>query len=622
MCGGDLFAIDIDGGLALSDAVAKCKELNLRCIIGTSRSHQKEKHGLITDRFRIVFVIDPNTPLVVPSQVRPLFEAVQRLGGFPQDPACKDAARLFYPCQEIVYINEEGGYVQVPDITQSRSKQIQVVSGVGGQRLQLSKKSLKFIAEGAPEGSRNSPFVDMVHDAIQQQWSAEELFTYLGTNGPEWMTSPEYETKLYERYKNFVPTHPPRTTPPSAPSQKVEFLPLNAVKPYLIKWLEDHDIAVSYNRTLYAKGGTTPLLAGDVVRKVVLDISYINKAVSEKLIEYNLQEWIDEKRLAHLEAVRLDINNVDVEGGTKEIRKFLSVLKAGFNEIDVQVLRHMIWQVKRKINGLKTKHEMMLVLTGGQGAGKSTALRDYLFAPIGDLAYSAADFNALSDQREGRLFSDHYIVMFDEMSGAQKSDMERTKQIITSTVIKQRRMGTTSHDSLPMNATFFGSANNPLEMLIRDQTGMRRFYELVVDAMKDTQPRWPLLKQLDTKLLWACVSHEDEEAPIEAIMQDLRVKQEEIRDKSIVEYLLSEGTLEKTTVEGEFTSALALSHVVAISAGQHAWSAKNLAKEWAKYGIPKIRTSGGMKYGVKITDRDVIQAIQNKYGLNLKAGEF
>jgi len=261
------------------------------------------------------------------------------------------------------------------------------------------------------------------------------------------------------------------------------------------------------------------------------------------------------------------------------------------------------------------------VLTGGQGAGKSTALRDYFFTPLGDLAYSGADFHALSDQREGRLFADHYIVMFDEMSGAHKSDMERTKQMITSGVIKQRRMGTTSHDSIPMSATFFGTSNPPLETLIRDQTGMRRFYEICVDPAVATSRRWPDLKTLDCKLIWACADHRSDDSPIELHLEKLRNKQEELRDKSIIEWLLAEGILIKTTVEDEYTSGLALANVVSLTMGQN-WSTKNLAKEWKRFGIGKAHTRQGNKYGVKIVDADILHALKTKYGMDLSRKEF
>jgi predicted P-loop ATPase len=276
----------------------------------------------------------------------------------------------------------------------------------------------------------------------------------------------------------------------------------------------------------------------------------------------------------------------------------------------------MIWQIKRKLNGFATKYEMMFVLTGGQGAGKSHALRHYLFKALGDLAYSSAGFDALSDQREGRLFSDHYAIMFDEMSGAQKADMERVKQIITSGIIKQRRMGTTSHDSIPMNASFFGTANNPLETLIRDNTGMRRFWELKVDTADITRQKWGLLGTIDYMDIWRSADENAETSPIEPVLFDIQKTQETLRDLSIVEYLLEQNIVKLTDNLDEYSSATALQNTVSIVMGSH-WSAKALNKEWQKHKIKKTHTTLGTRYGLKIVDSDVLNTLRTKYAMKL-----
>lgn len=604
----DVFAVDIDGGLPLSSAIERVRELGLSCLIGTSKSHGIEKKGVIADRYRIVF--DLSESLTSPKQVRPAFEAARML--FPQiDEACKDAARFFYPCMQIVYRSPEGA-------TLSPSA-----------KNPLSAKTWHLLQKGAPEGARNEPFVAAAHDAIQQKWTLEEYKELLGRTSFAWLTGDEYASKLDERYQNFSPAHPPRPLVPTASSGssgggKVERMPLNLIKAYLESWLVQNDVAVSYNRTIYL--GQETMIGADIVRKVILALAAGNLAVDEKIVEYCLQEWIDAKRLAHLEDVQARLATFASEVGEVECRKFLAVLKASYTELDLVVLKHMLWQVKRKINGLRTKHEMMLVLTGDQGVGKSSMLRDYLFKPLGDLAYSGAGFQALADERQGRLFSDHYIILFDEMSGAARSDMERTKQLITSTVFKQRRMGTTSHDSLPMNATFFGTANYALDTLIKDNTGMRRFGELKVDSLEEIRRRWADLKAIDVDALWGAVDAQADEPPISAHMDELKIKQEEIRDKSVVEFMLHEGVFERTEGVEDVTSSLTLAQAVSIYMGQ-SWSAKSLAKEWSRFGVAKVRTRCGSAYAVKINDSSLVDAVRRKYGIYenttaTKKGEF
>ncbi len=615
MCGADVFAIDIDSGLALEEAEKRLFSNQIEALLGTSKSHQKEKNGVVADRFRIIFPL--RNPLILPSQVRPLFDAILKL--FPEaDPACKDAARFYYPCTEVIVMSR-GKMIDeicIPEPV-TTTEVTRMLTHNETEALPLSVRTERFIKEGAPEGSRNKPFIAAVHDAIQQNWTQEGYIAKLQRDGLSWMTEPQNLLKIAERYQNFKPQHAPRLAMRGQPETKSQRLPLNQVRQVLLRWLEEHDVAVSYNRSLYI--GRDIVSSSDVIRKITIGLADMNYGLDAALLDCFLQEWIQEKRMIHLEAVRASLTTFNPEEGDKELRKFLGVLKRDFTDLDVQTLKHMMWQVKRKLNGQKTKFEMMCVFTGGQGAGKSTALRDTFFIPLGDLAYTGADFSVLSDQRESRLFSDHYIIMFDEMSGAAKSDMERTKQIITSHILKQRRMGTTSHDYLPMNATFFGTANPELDTLIRDSTGMRRFYEIKVDKRVFTEKRWPILKTIDAALMWAAVDGSAEESPIDQCAEELRNKQEDLRDKNPIEWMLDEGMLALTDKEEEFSPAILLSYAVSVVCGQ-TWSTKRLAKEWDKFGIKKRKTATSNAYGVKITDNATIRTIEAKYRVIIGSG--
>lgn len=98
-------ALDFDDGRwTLDDAQRHCRENKFSFIIGTSKSHQKEKKTLTgkvsppCDRFRLVIPFDR----LVTDRFE--YEASMRhlTDVYPCDPACVDAARFFYPCKEIV----------------------------------------------------------------------------------------------------------------------------------------------------------------------------------------------------------------------------------------------------------------------------------------------------------------------------------------------------------------------------------------------------------------------------------------------------------------------------------------------------------------------------------------
>lgn len=98
-----------DGETTLMDA----KRIFCDCIhlIGTTRSHQKEKNGLICDRFRVLFIFEK--PLDNLRKYRWNMHKFMR--NFSCDRACKDGARFFYPCREIVSLATEGYFQKVED---------------------------------------------------------------------------------------------------------------------------------------------------------------------------------------------------------------------------------------------------------------------------------------------------------------------------------------------------------------------------------------------------------------------------------------------------------------------------------------------------------------------------
>ena len=108
-------------------------------IIGTTKSHQKEKNGITCDRFRVVLMFEDlvtDLPLYKYNMEKMILK-------HKADRACKDGARFFYPCKEIVSI-QNGVLVKVEPLP--------VVDKVA-QPQKTSKYS--FLGKPASEGKRN-----------------------------------------------------------------------------------------------------------------------------------------------------------------------------------------------------------------------------------------------------------------------------------------------------------------------------------------------------------------------------------------------------------------------------------------------------------------------------------
>lgn len=153
------------------------------------------------------------------------------------------------------------------------------------------------------------------------------------------------------------------------------------------------------------------------------------------------------------------------------------------------VIKHMLWQVKRRIYGKEVSNDLWVAFYGAQGKGKSFTVRNCIFKVI-DEFYCETQLSKIDDiDREIRKFSDNYIVNFEELAVGSTGVEERTnkvnkktmanlKSILTSDKLYVRQMG--GQNQLTVNKTFvpISTANEHLFDVVYDESGMRRFFEL------------------------------------------------------------------------------------------------------------------------------------------------
>jgi len=199
------------------------------------------------------------------------------------------------------------------------------------------------------------------------------------------------------------------------------------------------------------------------------------------------------------------------------------------SDITKAVLQHFIWQVKRKLAGLEVSYHMMPVIVGGQGHGKSKFLDKFL-SPVG---YESTDFIKVADPSAIGLFEDNWILFLDEMHGANKQDINYVKGLISSDIRSTRKFHSQTNLNFKQNATFIGASNNPLGEVIRDNTGMRRFYQ--INFKKIEEDNYDIINhQLNYQRLWQSVN-EFGPSPTLIYKDRLNEIQEEYRDISPLE---------------------------------------------------------------------------------------
>jgi len=173
----DILALDIDSGCTIEEAKEKFK--GYKAIFATTKSHQKEKNGIICDRFRVLLPLE--LTITSESDYRATWFAAFKLWPFI-DEACKDPSRFFYPSGKVVHIQDG---IPFP-ITKEEPKtnavsQVVIPNGIKGL---LSAKTKDFITLGAPDGEWNCRLHLAAVDMKEQQYSFDEAISLLKKASP------------------------------------------------------------------------------------------------------------------------------------------------------------------------------------------------------------------------------------------------------------------------------------------------------------------------------------------------------------------------------------------------------------------------------------------------------
>lgn len=197
--------------------------------------------------------------------------------------------------------------------------------------------------------------------------------------------------------------------------------------------------------------------------------------------------------------------------------------------LDVAILKHFIWQVKRKISGMEVDHHIMPILFGKSGAGKSVAVQK-LIQPLLDFALTSS-MSALKDRFGKRQLSRNFIMFFDELEGVGSVDVNSLKHIITAPCIEWREMHSEAIKSSPQNCTFIGCSNDPVRDRIQDSTSARRFWQINCQDKID----WEIINYLDYESIWKSID-ESLPSPIIPLIGEInKIQNRELRATNLIE---------------------------------------------------------------------------------------
>lgn len=150
--GNKCIVLDIDEGWSYLQAVDWLDSRDLKALVATTKSHRKEKNGVVCDRFRIVLPLLESfngTPLQFSDMMRNVFDYFE---GKP-DPAAKDAARFYYGNPGADYYYTDGQQVlSLEYLTRPRPKVVTQSSTT----ITTADPMIDWFVQNTHKGQRNT----------------------------------------------------------------------------------------------------------------------------------------------------------------------------------------------------------------------------------------------------------------------------------------------------------------------------------------------------------------------------------------------------------------------------------------------------------------------------------
>lgn len=231
------------------------------------------------------------------------------------------------------------------------------------------------------------------------------------------------------------------------------------------------------------------------------------------------------------------------------------------SEIALEVMRQFLWQVKRYVYGLTVAEPLMVNLKGPQGCGKSQFIKMLMNCRgLFRGSFVITGLEAVLDTRESARWVESYICYFEELAINKSNDdkdlgrlVAGLKNLLTADAVSWRELGRHTINNVRRKFSAIAASNVPLTDVILDDTGMRRFFEIVIgretrmeyaehaevfgwkEQELGTQPE----TAMDPLLIWRSIDENLEEGYLVGeVKEEVRRIQDTYRRVDLVQWIL------------------------------------------------------------------------------------
>lgn len=278
---------------------------------------------------------------------------------------------------------------------------------------------------------------------------------------------------------------------------------VNTVEDLITQGLREYDIILGPN--------------GESIRRSGIDVSY---DVVEALLKEHCREYEEDSTIPGQkekgrkvfqptrigDALKVYISNSDIHARTalrnslrynedngakavgfhmiKRVMELFQVKED--HDLATVMMMQWMWQTKRYAMGMEVLEPFMINFMGSAQGTMKTSFIEALTTPFKQYRVPTAKLKAVLDEREYTLWAKKYVVIFDELQKGRMAKNEfgelvaAMKSLLTSKSVGGRVMKTTQHVEMQRIFSPISSSNASIISVIRDRSGMRRFFEINV----------------------------------------------------------------------------------------------------------------------------------------------
>ena len=182
----------------------------------------------------------------------------------------------------------------------------------------------------------------------------------------------------------------------------------------------------------------------------------------------------------HYHPIRDYLNDLKWDGTERISHALHRFLGAAEDELTAEALKIFLLGAIKRVFHPGCKFELMLVLVGGQGAGKTTFIRFLALEP----EWFTDDVSKLDDKEIYHRLNGHWICELSEMvATANAKSIEEIKSFLSRDKDFLRMAYDRYGGDHPRQSVFAGTTNR-MDFLPLDRSGNRRFLPVTVDASK------------------------------------------------------------------------------------------------------------------------------------------